>query len=79
MMISISFPNSYMNCRQAPHGYIKSFLLEEMAMAVNFFSPSETALENATRSAQILRDYEALSTFVPVYILLPEVIKAAPT
>ena len=50
-----------------------------MAIAVNFFSPSETAFVNATRSAQILREYEALSTFVPVYILLSEVSNAAPT
>lgn len=75
----MSLPNSNMNCRQAPHGNTNLFPFAAMAIAVNFLSPSETALENATRSAQILREYEAFSTFVPVYILLVFVNKAAPT
>lgn len=55
-----------MNCLQAPQGNVKIFLLEDIAIAVNFFDPSDNAFEKATRSAQIHNENEAHSIFVPV-------------
>ena len=48
---SVSRPNSASTWRQAPHGVPP--LLVTTAMAVNFRSPSETALNTATRSAHM--------------------------
>lgn len=55
-----------MICRHAPHGEQKSTVSAAIAIALNFLSPSETALKIAVRSAQIVRLYELLSMLHPV-------------
>ena len=61
---------------ESPVGFA---LAETTAMRANFVLPSETALNNATRSEQHDVDHETSSTLHPVKILPSEVSIAAPT
>ena len=65
-IMSISGPqSSAMTCRQAPHGEHGLSVSATTAMAVNSFTPSETALKMAVRSAQFVIGYAAFSILQP--------------
>ena len=51
----------------------------QIAIAVKFFSPSETALNIAVLSAQFQAPYEEFSILTPPYIFPEEDKSAAPT
>jgi hypothetical protein len=48
-------PNSHRICRHAPHGGVGASVSATMAMRVKARWPSDSALNIATRSAQIVR------------------------
>jgi hypothetical protein len=60
-------------------GLCERLTYDVIAIAVNEFSPSETALTIAVRSAQVANAYEAFSILHPEYIFPVDVNKAAPT
>lgn len=60
------FPaKSWITCRHAPHGETNSSESVAIAMALKLFSDSETALNRAVRSAQIVRLKELDSMLQP--------------
>ena len=83
MIEKSSSQNSLITCRQAPqgqHGWLKlPSAPPTMAIALNFLQPSDTALNIAVLSAQIVSENELFSTLQPVNILPSSVRSAAPT
>lgn len=64
--ISISPQRSLITCLQAPQGEMKPSVSQAMAIALNFLSPSEMALNIDVLSAHIVKLYELDSTLHPV-------------
>ncbi len=74
----MSAPNSYRNWRHAPHGDAGPVAELVTATASILLAPAATAVDAATRSAQIESPYDAFSTFAPEKI--PRSVEtAAPT
>ena len=78
--------NSIITCLQTPQGAqyspspaLTSCLFPTIAIAVNSFCPSETALKKAVLSAQFVGVNAAFSILHPWYILPLAPNKAAPT
>src|SRR3954469_22984585 len=71
--------NSQRIWRQAPHGGVGSSVSATTETRRNFVCPSESALNIATRSAQMVRPYVAFSMLQPVMIIPSAVSSAAPT
>jgi hypothetical protein len=79
-IIKSIFPtNSNYTCLQAPHGDVNLGLSEAIAIAANFFTPSEIALKAAVRSAQIVNPKELFSILQPVKTVPSFVSSATPT
>src|SRR5260370_40274074 len=74
-----SLQNSQIICRQVPHGGVSDSVSATIAMALNLRSPSDSAFQMATRSAQTVSPKLALSMLQPVYTLPSSVSTAAPT
>ena len=66
MMTGMSPQNSQSSCRHGPQGGVGSAVSATTAMARKARSPSESALNSATRSAHMVSPYEAFSTLQPV-------------
>ena len=66
-------------CRHAPHGELSSALGHETAILTKSCFPSEIALNNAVRSAQIDKLFTPFSTLAPVKTVPSEQRSAAPT
>ena len=87
-MNSLGFTNSLITCLHIPQGKALSYseplgstptLPPHTAIATNFFSPSETALNIAVLSAQFPAGYDAFSILKPPYIFPVSDKIAAPT
>ena len=87
-MNSLGFTNSLITCLQIPQGKALSVsnpfgstpsFPPQTAIALNFLSPSETALNIAVLSPQLHAPYEEFSILNPPYILPDSDKIAAPT
>src|SRR6266508_206944 len=78
-MIGTSPANSQRIWRQAPQGGVGSSASVTMATARNLRTPSESAFQIATRSAQTVRPYVEFSMLQPPQILPLSSWIAAPT
>ena len=87
-MNSFGLTNSLITCLQIPQGNALSVsnpfgsspsFPPQTAIAVNFFSPSETALNIAVLSPQLQAPYDEFSMLNPPYIFPVEDKIAAPT
>ncbi len=79
MCTSRSPQNSHRICRHGPHGAVMRFESAATTIASKPASPSESALNTATRSAHIVSPKEAFSMLQPVTISPACVFRAAPT
>ncbi len=75
----MSSPNSLKTCLHIPQGGQKLLLDETIAIASKFFSPFDTALARALRSAHKLAPKLEFSMLVPTKYFPLVVFKQAPT
>src|SRR5690554_1249381 len=75
----MSFANSYITCLQIPQGNVYPGFLLATTSILNSLSPSETALNIAVLSAQLVAPKDEFSILHPVNIFPFLVKSAAPT